>query len=371
MKTRILLATVSSLMFSTAAFAADVNNNGIEDGTVGTVDISDAAILEAITFGTAAITEVLQPLRDASKDTEFVDSEGKTGTMPSTGLMIKGTYEQSQANETAISENTAAINSVEGRLNAADDRITASSQAGYEYNAAVTDLKVTEARALSTFIRNTDDLNDLPDEDELQKRKDAAIAEKQAVVDTLYTDPYKNKDSITDNAAAIGDNAAAIGDNAAAIGDNTADIADHEDRITDNTDAIVVHEGLIGDNEQGILDNLGLIETVQGLTEDNKAEIEKNAAAIVSNANRINTLEEDVDSLKSGVAMAIAIANAPIVSNGNNQFSLSGGVGYYEDKFALSLKTAFMPNDSIAITASVASDLSESYAFGAGVGIGF
>ena len=103
----------------------------------------------------------------------------------------------------------------------------------------------------------------------------------------------------------------------------------------------------------------------------NTAAIANNTNAIANNTNRIATLEDDVENLKGGVAMAIAIANAPIVSNGDNKFSLSGGVGYYEDAFALSLKSAFMPTNNMAITASVASDLQNNFAVGAGIGIGF
>lgn len=96
-----------------------------------------------------------------------------------------------------------------------------------------------------------------------------------------------------------------------------------------------------------------------------------NTAAIAHNTSRIEALEGEIDGLKGGVAMAIAIANAPIVTNGENKFSLSGGMGYYEDAFALSLKAAFMPTNNIAITGSVASDMEDSFSAGAGIGFAF
>ena len=102
----------------------------------------------------------------------------------------------------------------------------------------------------------------------------------------------------------------------------------------------------------------------------NTAAIAENAKAIAGNSMRLDSLEEDVDALKGGVAMAVAIANAPIITNGENAFSLSGGLGYYEDAFALSAKGAFMPTNNVAITGSVATDF-EGFTAGAGIGIGF
>ena len=120
-------------------------------------------------------------------------------------------------------------------------------------------------------------------------------------------------------------------------------------------------------------DNIGIIEqafqafgSVQGAAD----QIGKNQAAIAANSNRIENLEDEVETLKGGVAMAVAIANAPIITNGENKFSLSGGLGYYEDAFALSAKGAFMPTNNVAITGSVATDF-EGFTAGAGVGIGF
>ena len=362
------------------------------------------------------------------------------------------------------------INSTESRLDAAESRVATSSQAGYEYNAAVTDLKVTEARDLSTFIQQGDDLGSSANVI-LQRRKDAAIAEKQAVVDALYTDPYKNKDSITDNETAIGVNSGRIDDNEAAIADNRTDIDQNTGDIADNRTDIDQNTGDIADNrtdldylaavsdvplteddttkpiedadgnpvldqdgnptyeqkpvteddltkpiedadgnpvldqdgnptyEQKPVYGGGTVEKTADVIRSNTANIEEvttrishaftrldentarieanttaigqNAAAIAHNTNRIDALEDDVDNLKSGVAMAIAIANAPIITNGTNKFSVSGGIGYYENKTAFSLKGAYMPTDNIAITGSVASDLQNNFAAGAGVGFAF
>ena len=103
----------------------------------------------------------------------------------------------------------------------------------------------------------------------------------------------------------------------------------------------------------------------------NALAISENTQAIESNSARLDLVEDEIDGLKSGVAMAIAIANAPIISNGTNKFSLSGGVGYYDEAVAMSLKGAFMPRDNIAITGSLAYDFEEDYALGIGAGIAF
>ena len=103
----------------------------------------------------------------------------------------------------------------------------------------------------------------------------------------------------------------------------------------------------------------------------NKTAIAKNTTAIGENTARIVALEEDVESLKGGVAMAVAMANAPVIQGGENGFSLSGGFGYYDGASAASVKAAFMPTDNIAITASVASDFGDEFAVGGGVGFAF
>lgn len=99
--------------------------------------------------------------------------------------------------------------------------------------------------------------------------------------------------------------------------------------------------------------------------------ISANEAAISSNTSRIVSLEEDVDELKSGVAMAIAIANAPVLEGGQNGFSLSGGFGNFKGQSAGSLKAAFLPMPNMAITASVATDFDDNVSAGAGLGFAF
>lgn len=103
----------------------------------------------------------------------------------------------------------------------------------------------------------------------------------------------------------------------------------------------------------------------------NAERITANSDGIADNSARIVGLEEDVNELQSGVAMAIAMANAPIIQGGINGISLSGGFGHFKGKSAGSMKAAFMPMQNMAITASVATDFGDNVAAGAGLGFSF
>lgn len=92
---------------------------------------------------------------------------------------------------------------------------------------------------------------------------------------------------------------------------------------------------------------------------------------IHSNTKRIDALEDNINELEQGIAMAIAMANAPVIYGGERGFSLSGGVGSYKGKTAFSLKSAWTRPDRFGITASMASDLDGQFAFGGGVGFAF
>ncbi|MFS8185010.1 YadA C-terminal domain-containing protein [Pseudovibrio denitrificans] len=111
--------------------------------------------------------------------------------------------------------------------------------------------------------------------------------------------------------------------------------------------------------------------SVVAAVNSNAERITANSDAIANNSSRIVSLEEDVDELQAGVAMAIAIANAPIIQGGYNGLSLSGGFGHFKGKSAGSMKAAFMPMDNMAITASVATDFDDNVAAGAGLGFSF
>lgn len=103
----------------------------------------------------------------------------------------------------------------------------------------------------------------------------------------------------------------------------------------------------------------------------NRRNIATNSANIASNTSRIVSLEEDVSELRSGVAMAVAIANAPVVSGGKNGISVSGGIGHFQGKTASAVKLAYSPTDTMAINTSVATDFDGGVTAGAGVGFAF
>ena len=195
----------------------------------------------------------------------------------------------------------------------------------------------------------------------------------------------KNTTGILNNTAAIEAEKGRNDTQDGLIADNTDAIERVHGQTVSNAGGIEVNSGNISKNTTEIKNNTtSIAQTVERINtaferidtnwtaiQKNQEAVTKNTAAIAHNSNRIDTLEGEIDGLKGGVAMAIAIANAPIVTNGTNKFSLAGGMGYYEDAFALSIKGAFMPTDNIAITGSVATDLQDSFSAGAGVGFAF
>lgn len=86
--------------------------------------------------------------------------------------------------------------------------------------------------------------------------------------------------------------------------------------------------------------------------------------------NRITSLEDDVTSLKGGVAMAMAAANAPVLLQGDKNFSVSLGLGFYDDQAAGAVKGAFKINNNAVLTGSLAL-ASDNVGGGLGIGIGF
>lgn len=183
----------------------------------------------------------------------------------------------------------------------------------------------------------------------LNKQQTEAIKREQQRNNAQDSRIDHNRNNIAENRADIDTNTTAIAENRADIDTNTNSLSDLQAWQTNINSAFESFaDGALGAATQ----------------------INKNTAAIAHNSGRIDNLEQDVEDLRGGVAMAVAIANAPIITNGENKFSLSGGLGYYEDAFALSAKGAFMPSNNVAITGSVATDF-EGFTAGAGIGIGF
>lgn len=86
--------------------------------------------------------------------------------------------------------------------------------------------------------------------------------------------------------------------------------------------------------------------------------------------NRITSLEENVDGLKGGLAMAMATANAPLLLQGDKTFSLSLGLGFYDDKTAGALKGGLKLSENAILSGSVAFG-EDNIGGGVGIGIGF
>ncbi|KZL26246.1 YadA C-terminal domain-containing protein [Pseudovibrio sp. Ad37] len=175
---------------------------------------------------------------------------------------------------------------------------------------------------------------------------------------------YNNTSRIYANARDIVGNERNIQTNRAFIGSNARGIQSNRAFIGSNARNIHINRAFISSNSHRIDTNKENIAT-------NTANISTNAANISSNTSSIVSLEQDVDELRSGVAMAVAIANAPVLQGGKNGISVSGGFGHFKGKAASALKVAFLPTENMAVTASVATDFSNNVTAGAGLGFSF
>ena len=77
---------------------------------------------------------------------------------------------------------------------------------------------------------------------------------------------------------------------------------------------------------------------------------------------------EDIDKNTEGIALAMAIANAPVILDGDKTFSLSIGLGFFDDATAGAFKGALKLAPNAILTGSVAVTDDE---VGGGVGVGF
>lgn len=183
-------------------------------------------------------------------------------------------------------------------------------------------------------------------------------------IDDLSSDVERNLDLIDHNYEEIATNASDIAE-------NTSNINLNRRYITSNANFILKNSKNISTNTRGISKNTAFILEDRKNIAANKTNIATNTANISSNTDRIVSLEDDVDELRSGVAMAVAIANAPVLQGGKNGISVSGGFGHFKGKAASALKVAFLPTENMAVTASVATDFSNNVTAGAGLGFSF
>lgn len=183
---------------------------------------------------------------------------------------------------------------------------------------------------------------------------------------------------ITSNDSDISRIKSDIGHTNRRISNNTGRIYANARDIVGNKRNIQTNRAFIGSNARNIYVNRAFISSNSHRIDTNKqniatntANISTNAANISSNTSSIVSLEQDVDELRSGVAMAVAIANAPVLQGGKNGISVSGGFGHFKGKAASALKVAFLPTENMAVTASVATDFSNNVTAGAGLGFSF
>ncbi|SDR48726.1 YadA C-terminal domain-containing protein [Pseudovibrio sp. Tun.PSC04-5.I4] len=219
--------------------------------------------------------------------------------------------------------------------------------------------------ALRSKIKTIDD-----NKDDIRTNRRAIGANKSKIT-TNRRSIATNKSDITTNRRAIGGNKSKITTNRRNIATNKSDITTNrwaiggnKSNITINRRNISSNTTRIGTNETNISNNTTNITT-------NRTNIATNASNISSNTSSIVSLEQDVDELRSGVAMAVAIANAPVLQGGKNGISVSGGFGHFKGKAASALKVAFLPTENMVLTASVATDFNDNITAGAGMGFSF
>ena len=194
----------------------------------------------------------------------------------------------------------------------------------------------------------------------------------QAIADdTIYTDAIQDGAVTTPKIADGAVTTDKIADDAVTT-DKIADDAVTTDKIADDavtTDKIADGAVTAAKLAPGVISSVSIADdsiTTDKIA-DNAVTFNKLGADV---QNRFTNLEEDVSSLKGGVAMALATANAPILLQGDKTFSLSLGLGFYDDQTAGAVKGAFRINNNAIVTGSLAV-AGENVGGGVGIGIGF
>jgi hypothetical protein len=83
---------------------------------------------------------------------------------------------------------------------------------------------------------------------------------------------------------------------------------------------------------------------------------------------RVTTLESDLNTANSGIAMAYAMTNIPSISSPDSNYSFGVGLGTFEGETAIALGGTARISDRANIRASVSSS---GDTFGAGIGLAF
>jgi hypothetical protein len=116
---------------------------------------------------------------------------------------------------------------------------------------------------------------------------------------------------------------------------NIADIATNASGIADNVATLAVHEGLvtqniadIATNASGIADNVATLAVHEGL-------VTQNISDISANRSHLMRLDEDVDMLRSGIAMSMALAGMPTPNGKGTAFAI--GLGNFDGESAVAL----------------------------------
>ena len=213
------------------------------------------------------------------------------------------------------------------------------------------------------------------------------------VADTVSS----NTGSILTNATAIRSNGAALAGVATEVSVNRADIAMGLRETRVNTTAISDNVTAISANTVNTLANTTRLTTVEGGVAANADASASNAMAITGNttalighetrlqstelavtgqANRIGALEsslsgvrDDIDDLRAGVAMSLALNSIPTVNG--KQFSLGLGFGTYEGEAGFATKATVQFSPNVAASFGVSMDSRRNVGAAGGIAFGF
>lgn len=154
---------------------------------------------------------------------------------------------------------------------------------------------------------------------------------------------------VTQNETDIASNTAAIGVNAGNITANAANILANAGNIADNAGNIMTNMTAIGENYAHIEENHGMIMTNAAAIADNHANIAANNGMIMQNSgmisdNRAMIMEnrEMMDTLKAGIASAVAMAGMPEIGDRG----VSVGAGTYDGESAIAVGVHFSGENS-------------------------
>ena len=203
--------------------------------------------------------------------------------------------------------------------------------------------------ARDTANRVADEVSGLTGEGGDVAMNTAAIAENAGDIEKLDGRVAMNEGEIwdADGNSRIDANETRSMENRTMIGTNATNIQTNATNIMNNTTMIGENRGMIDTNATGIMTNAGNIMTNSGrldahemaiaegarLIGENTAAIGANRSSIMQNADMIGGLQDQMETVRAGVAASMALAGMPAI----NGRGISIGVGSYDGESAFAV----------------------------------